>query len=271
MPLYQIAVLAIVQGLFEFLPISSEAHLIMVPALLGWPHNHGVQFEMAVQAGTLFAVVLYFWREVWQLVRGGVLLLLMGRMSDGGRLLLLLLLATLPLVGVAFAVRDEIEALRQSYAAVAIAMIGFGLLLYAVDATFMQIRKLEHLGALNALVLGLAQAIALLPGTSRAGITMTAGRFLGFERQEAARFSMLMSIPVGFGQLVLLARDAMSSGDVGFGGNAVFAAALAFGTAMLAIWFLMSWLKRANFGIFALYRVLAGAAILYWYYALRIG
>jgi undecaprenyl-diphosphatase len=269
-PLYQIAVLAIVQGFFEFLPISAWAHLIMVPALLGWPHNHGVQIEMAVQLGTLLAVMLYFWREVWQLVRGGMLLL-MGRMSGGGRLLLLLILATLPLAGVAFAVRDELEALRQSFAAVAIAMIGFGLLLYAVDATFMQIRKLEHLGALNALVFGLAQAIALLPGTSRAGITMTAGRFLGFERQEAARFSMLMSIPVGLGQLVLLARDAMKSGDVGFGAHAMFAGALAFGTAMLAIWFLMSWLKRADFGIFALYRVLAGAAILYWYSALRVG
>lgn len=269
MPVYQIAVLAIVQGIFEFLPISSWAHLIMVPALLGWPYNHGLQIEMAVHVGTLFAVMLYFWRVMLQLMRGGVLLL-MGRMSGDGRLLLLLILATLPVVGVSFVVKDQIEGLRQSYTAIALAMIGFGLLLYAVDATFMQIRKLEHLGAINALVFGLAQAIALLPGTSRSGITMTAGRFLGFERQEAARFSMLMSIPVGFGQLVLLARDLMKGGEIGVGGDAVLAGALAFGMAMLAIWFLMSWLKRASFGIFAVYRVVVGAGILYWYYVLRV-
>lgn len=270
MPVYQIAVLAIVQGIFEFLPISSWAHLIMVPALLGWPYDHGLQIETAVHVGTLFAVMLYFWREVWQLVRGG-LLLLVGRMSGGGRLLLLLALATLPLAGISFVVKDGIEALRQSYTAIAFAMIGFGLLLYAVDAAFMQLRKLEHLGALNALIFGLAQVIALLPGTSRSGIAMTAGRFLGFERPEAARFSMLMSIPVGFGQLVLLARDLVKRGDAGVGGDAVLAGALAFGMAMLAIWFLMSWLKRASFGLFAVYRIAVGAGILYWYYVLRTG
>jgi undecaprenyl-diphosphatase len=269
LPLYQIAVLAVVQGIFEFLPISAWGHLIMVPALLGWAYDFGSQIDLAVHVGTLLAVVLYFRREMLRLVRGGVLLAL-GRMTNDGRLLLLLLLATVPVVVAFFIVRDQAEVLRQSYTAVAFAMIGFGLLLYAVDAAFMQIRRIEHLSALNALILGLAQVIALLPGTSRAGITMTAGRFLGFERAEAARFSLLMSIPVGFGQGALAVRDAASAGAAPFGAAAVLAGALAFVTAVLAIRFLMAWLKRASFGIFAVYRVLAGAGILYWYYVLRV-
>ena len=269
MPLYQIAILAIVQGAFEFLPISSWAHLIMAPALLGWAYDYGLQIDMAVHVGTLVAVMLYFWRDMWRLARGSVLLLI-GRMSGDGKLLLLLILATLPLVAVSFLVRDHIQLLRESFTAVALAMIAFGLLLYAVDATFMQLRKMEHLGPLNALIFGLAQVIALLPGTSRSGITMTAGRFLGFERLEAARFSMLMAIPVGFGQLALLGREFLKGEESPFGAAAVLAGALAFVTAVLAIWFLMSWLKRASFGIFAVYRILAGGGILYWYYVLRV-
>lgn len=268
MPLYQIAVLAIVQGIFEFLPISSWGHLIMVPPLLGWAHDYGLQLEIAVQIGTLFAVMLYFWREVWRLARGGVLLLI-GRMSGDGKMLLLLVVGTLPLVAASFVVKEHLATLRQSYTAIAFAMIGFGILLYAVDAAFMQIRRLEHLSALNALIFGVAQVLALLPGTSRSGITMTAGRFLGFERLEAARFSLLMSIPVGLGQLVLLVREALKGEAVAVEGAAVLAGALAFVMAMLGLWFLMAWLKRASFGIFAVYRVLAGAGILYWYYALR--
>lgn len=270
MPLYQIAVLALVQGIFEFLPISSWAHLIMVPALFGWANNYGLQIEMAVHVGTLAAVMLYFRREMWRLARGG-LLLLTGRMSADGKLLLLLALATLPLVAASFVIKDHVAQLRENYAAIAAATIGFGLLLYAVDAAFMQIRRIEHLSPVNALIFGLAQVAALLPGTSRSGITMTAGRFLGFERREAARFAMLMSVPIGFGQLVLLAREALRSGaPAGFEGSALVAGGLAFAAAMLAIWFLMAWLKRASFGIFAIYRVLAGTGILYWYYVVRL-
>lgn len=268
MPLYQIAVLAVVQGMFEFLPISSWAHLVMVPALLGWANSHGLPFDMAVQLGTLAAVSLYFGREVWRLLRGAALLL-RGRMTPDGKLLLLLAVATLPVAAVSYLVADQLEAMRQSFTAVAFAMIGFGLLLYAVDAAFMQIRRLEHLGPLNALIFGLAQVIALLPGASRAGITMTAGRFLGFERREAARFALLMSIPVGLGQLVLMTREALKGEAATLDGATLVAGALAFITALGGLWFVMAWLKRASFGLFAIYRVLAGAAILYWYYALR--
>lgn len=269
MPLYQVAVLAIVQGIFEYLPASAWTHLVMVPPVLGWANDYGVQVEMAIHAGSLLAVLAYFWRESWRLARGGGHLL-RARMTGDGRLLLLLLLATLPVAAVSFALRDNAGLLRENYAAIAAATIGFGLLLYAVDAAFMQVRRIEHMGPVNALIFGLAQVAALLPGTSRAGITMTAGRFLGFERLEAARFAMLMSVPVGIGQVALLARGWLAGGaSTGFEGAALLAGALAFVAALAAIAFLMAWLKRASFGIFAFYRVLAGAGILYWYYALR--
>jgi undecaprenyl-diphosphatase len=267
-PLYQIAVLAVVQGVFAFLPISSWTHLIMVPALLGWAYDYGLQIDIAVQAGTLLAVMLYFWRELWRLARGGVLLL-RGRLTGDGRLLLLLILATLPLIGASFLIQGYGAAMRQNFLAVALATIGFGILLYAVDATFMQIRRLEHLGAVNALIFGVAQVIALLPGTSRTGITMTAGRLLGFERVEAARFALLMSVPVGFGRLALLSREAVRSEAPPFEAAALLAGPLAFVAAMLAIWLLMAWVKRASALIFAVYAALAGAGILYWYYVLR--
>lgn len=269
MPLVQIVVLAVIQGVFEFLPISSWTHLVMVPALFGWAYDYGLQVEMAVHVGTLLAVMLYFWREMWRLVRGG-LMLLRGRVTGDSRMLLLLILATLPVVGASFLIRDYSEVMRQNFVAIAFATIGFGILLYAVDAAFMQIRRLEHLGAVNALLFGVAQVLALLPGTSRTGITMTAGRFLGFERLEAARFSLLMAVPVGIGQLVLLTRAAMRDEVRTVDGATILAGALAFVTAMLAIWFVMAWVKRASLGLFAIYRVLAGAGILYWYYVVRV-
>jgi undecaprenyl-diphosphatase len=265
--LHQIVVLAIVQGIFEFLPISSWAHLIMVPVVFGWP-DQGLAIEMAVHVGTLVAVMLFFWRDMWRLARGG-LVLLRGKLTADGRLLLLLAVATVPLVVASFVVKQHVEALRHSYQVIGFAMIGFGLVLYAADAAYMQLRRIDHMSWANALLFGLFQVIALVPGTSRSGITMTAGRFLGFERGEAARFSMLMSVPVGFGQLVLLLRDLSKAGTAQLGTDAVLAGALSFVTALLAIWFLMAWLKRASFGIFALYRLLAGGALLYWFYFLK--
>lgn len=269
MPLYQVAVLAIVQGLFEFLPASAWAHLVMVPPVLGWANDYGVQVELAVQAGTLLAVMAYFWREMGRLARGGGLLLRL-RVTRDGRLLLLLVLATLPAAAAAFALRDHAATLREHYVLIAAATIGFGLLLYAADAAFLQVRRIEHLGPANALIFGLAQIAALLPGASRAGVTMTAGRFLGFERRQAARFALLMGVPVGIGQVALLARDWLAGrASTGFEGAALLAGALAFLASLAALAFLMAWLKRGGFGIFAIYRAIAGAAMLYWYFALR--
>lgn len=266
--LNQIAVLAIVQGIFEFLPISSWAHLIMVPVVFGWP-DQGLLLEMAVHVGTLVAVMLYFWRDMWRLIRGG-LILLRGKLTADGKLLIFLVVATLPLVAASFLVKQHVDVLRHSYQVIAIAMIGFGIMLYATDVAFMQLRRIEHMSWVNALFFGVAQVVALVPGTSRSGITMTAGRVLGYERSEAARFSMLMSVPVGFGQFVLLLRDLAKAGNAQIGANSLIAGVLAFFTALLAIWFLMAWLKRASFGIFALYRLIAGGALLYWYYVLRV-
>lgn len=268
MPIYQIAVLAILQGVFEILPIGAWGHLVMIPPLLGWSNDYGAPLQIALQAGTVLAVMAYLRRDVWQMLRGGMLMAL-GRPSAEGRMALLLLLATLPVAAAWYLLKDQASLLRQSYVVVASAMIGFGLLLLLVDAAFMQIRRLEHLGVVNALVFGVAQIAALVPGVGRAAVTMGAGRFLGIERREAARFALLMAVPIGLGRIAILCFDEGRPGALEFQFETVMAGLIAFGSAWLAISFLMNWLKRAGFGLFVAYRILVGAGILYWYYALR--
>ncbi|MCW5771311.1 MAG: undecaprenyl-diphosphate phosphatase [Rhodospirillaceae bacterium] len=266
MPVYQIAVLAILRGVFDILPIGAWAQLVMIPPLLGWSNDYGPALEISLHGGTVLALMLYFRRDAWQMLRGGVLTVL-GRPSREGRMFFLLILATLPVAAAWFAARDHLGAIRQSYVLVAAMLIGVGLLLQLVDTAFMQIRRLEHLGAMNALVFGVAQAAALIPGAGRTALAMAAGRFLGFERREAARFALLMAIPVGIGRIAMLCFESAAPGAMEFGLEAAVGGGVAFIAAWMAISFLMRWLKRAGFGLFVLYRVLAGAAILYWYYA----
>jgi len=264
--LLHIVVISVIQGITEFLPISSWAHLIMVPKLTGWP-DHGIQLEAAVHVGTLFAVLAYLWRDVAQMLRGFALLLV-GRWTPGARLLCLLALGTIPVVAAALLFREHINAVRHNLALIGWAMLLFGVLLYIGDKRFMTLRKMEHVGFVHILALGVAQAVALLiPGTSRSGITMTAARFLAFEREDAARLSLLLSIPVGIGQAVLIGREIHRSGDLALRADALWALAIAFVCALAAIAGMMAWLRRAGFTPFVIYRVLVGIGLLYWAYA----
>lgn len=266
MELLHIIVVSVIQGITEFLPISSWAHLIMLPKLTGWP-DHGLQIEAAVHVGTLIAVVIYLWRDMAQMA-SGFFLLFAGRWTPGARLLALLIVCTLPVVAAALLFREHINAVRHNLALIGWAMLLFGILLYIGDKRFMTLRRMEHFGPIHAVALGLAQAIALLvPGTSRSGITMTAARFLAFERADAARLSLLLSIPVGIGQAVLIGREVYQSGDMALRTDALIALGIAFVCALLAIAGMMAWLKRAGFTPFVIYRVLVGAGLLYWAYA----
>ncbi len=256
----QLVVLAVVQGITEFLPISSQGHLVLVPAVTGWP-DQGLAIDVAVHVGTLGAVVVYFRRDLVRMAAG------IARRDNGGKLALQVTVAALPvmLAGIALFAFGA-ERLR-SIEVIGWATLGFGVLLYAVDRACPARRRLGQMTLGPAVLIGLAQVLALIPGTSRSGITMTAARALGFERREAARFSMLVSVPVIIAAGALQAVALYRTGDAVLTGSAVIAAAMAFVTALGAIGFLMRWLTRASFTPFVAYRVVLGVALLVWAYA----
>ena len=258
-------VLAIVQGMTEFLPISSSGHLVLTSKMLSWP-DQGLLIDVAVHVGTLFAVMVYFWRDLWEITVGTVRLL-MGRRGPGARLAGQILVGTIPVVIVGYFGRDYIDTYLRDVEIIAWSTIGFGTLLWIADHLGMTVRRIEHLKFGNVIFIGLAQVLALIPGTSRSGITMTAGRFLGMERTEAARFSMLLSIPVILAAGVLAATDLGQSGNFEIGRDVVLSAGLAFITGLLSIVIMMRWLRRAGFTPFVLYRLTLGAGLLYWIYA----
>lgn len=262
MSLIQILVLAAVQGITEFLPISSQAHLLLVDDIAGWP-DAGLRVRVAVHVGSLGAVILYFRGDVWAALTG-VLHVLMGRNTERARLAIHLLVASVPVIaaGAALVLLGLEEALT-SPKIIAWTMVGFGILLWFADRIGMTVRRIEHMRGGAAIAIGLAQVLALVPGTSRAGITMTAARLLGYERTEASRFAMLLGIPV-----ILAAGgwDAVSiwrGDDLQLGLDAALAAAIAFATAYVSVAVLMAWLRRATFTPFVLYRLVVGGGLLY--------
>ena len=261
MTLLQLIIIAIVQGITEFLPISSSGHLYLTSNLLGWP-DQGVMVDAAVHLGTLVAVLIYCWRDVGRMI-GGFFLALRGRSSEGGRLLLFLFIATIPLViaGATLVYLDATEIFR-SIEVVAWATLGFGLLLWLADLVGMTVRRLEHLTAGSALIIGSFQILALIPGTSRSGITMTAGRLMGFERTDAARFSLLLSIPAIMASGGHAAKEIVESGNATFTTNVGIAVGVSCLTALPAIALMMAWLRRSGYGIFVIYRVILGLGLL---------
>ena len=264
MPILHIAVLAIVQGVTEFLPISSQAHLRLVSAVTGWA-DQGLMMDVAVHVGTLGAVMLYFWRDIGAMTVG-LLRLMRGREDPGARLAGLLIVATIPALAAGFLLSRYYPGGLRGLELIAWTTLVFGILLYIGDKMGMTVRRIEHLRFGDVVIIGIAQVLALIPGTSRSGITMTAARFLGMERSEAARFSMLLSIPAILGAGALSGWDLYQSGDLALGRDAAIAASLAFATAMIAIWGLMRWLRRASFTPFVMYRIALGLGLLYWVY-----
>ena len=264
MPVLHIVVLAIVQGITEFLPISSSGHLVLVPSLTGWT-DQGLTIDVAVHVGTLFAVMLYFWRDVLAMVQG-VLNMLRGRVDPHAKMAGLIVLATVPVVIVGYLLNDYgMEGLR-SVTIIGWTTLGFGIVLYLTDKMGMTLRRIEHLGVSDAVVIGLSQVLALIPGTSRSGITMSAARLLGVERSDAARFSMLLSIPTIIGAGLLMGLELYQTGDAQLTSDAFLAAGLAFVSALIAIVLLMAWLKRSGFTPFVIYRIILGGGLLAYSY-----
>jgi undecaprenyl-diphosphatase len=187
-------VLAIIQGLAEFLPVSSSGHLVLVPRLLGWS-DQGLAFDVAVHVGTLLAVVTYFRKDLLPLLTGLIAFLRGDRQNTWGRLAFNLLVGTIPVGLVGLLAHDFIESQLRSPFVVAFQLAVFGIVLYLVDRSGRRNRDETMLTLGQALLIGCAQALALVPGTSRSGITMTAGLMLGLTREAAARFAFLLSVP----------------------------------------------------------------------------
>ena len=260
MPILHIAVLAFVQGVTEFLPISSSGHLILVPAITGWP-DQGLAMDVAVHVGTLGAVMLYFHRDLWSMITG-LARMAQGRRDPGVRLAGHLVLGTVPAVIAGFLLARYYPGGIRGLEVIAWTTLGFGILLLAADKLGMTVRRLEHLGVGDVVIIGLVQILALVPGTSRSGITITAGRLLGLERKEAARFSLLLSIPIIIGAGALKGWDLYQAGDPRLTADALLAAGMAFAIALLAIAAMMAWLRRATFTPFVGYRVCLGVFLL---------
>jgi undecaprenyl-diphosphatase len=268
-----VVILAVVQGITEFLPISSSGHLVLTWQAFDAAGLDGIAqtgrdrliLDVAVHVGTLGAVCLYAWREIG-LMAGGLARLAVGRWTPGARLAAIVIASSLPLVVVGGLFKDVVTTALRDTEVVAWTTIGFGILLYIADRSAMTFRRLEHLTFSAGLVIGLSQVLALIPGTSRSGITMTAARFLGFERVDAARLSMLLSIPAILGAGTLAGYDLYLSGNVVLGYEALVGAALSFVVALVAIVLMVGWLRRASFTPFVIYRILLGAALLWWVY-----
>lgn len=266
----QIVVLAVVQGITEFLPVSSSGHLILVPALTEWP-DQGLAVDTAAHVGTLAAVVAYFWRDVLRLVIG------FGRLASGrrdangrfdadGLLACYIAAGTLPALAVGYAVNRFLGDSLRSMELVAWTMIGFGIVLYVADRIGATTLRLHDMRLGHALVIGCAQAIAFIPGTSRSGITMVAARLFGYQRSDAARFSFLLSIPAITAGGLLKGYELYQTGSPEAMSDALATGVLSAIAGLFAIAVLMAWLRRSTFTPFVIYRLLLGAVLLYLVY-----
>ena len=261
----QLILLAVIQGLTEFLPVSSSAHLILLPALTDLP-DQGALIDVSVHLGSLGAVIVYFWRDVLGLFQG-LGHLAKRRDSFEARLVLFLVIATIPTLAVGYGLYKSgaTDALRSAEV-IAWTTIAFGILLYAADYLGKTNRDLSTMTHGNAFLVGLAQVIALVPGTSRSGITITMSRMLGFERTEAARFSMLLAIPTIAAFGLYTAMELLQSGSTVMQRDGILAAGLAFISALLAIAIFMRLLQHMTLLPFLIYRLVLGFGLLAYIY-----
>jgi undecaprenyl-diphosphatase len=261
MTFLQQLLIALVQGISEFLPISSSGHLILIPHLTDLP-DQGPMIDVAVHVGSLLAIIIYFFKDVVGLARGGFATVGLGKAPEQRKLFMWIAIGTVP--AVAFGAFLKLGGYLESFRftdLVAFNLIFYGLLLGAADRWSRQTKDYEDLTARDAIIVGLAQALALIPGTSRSGVTMTAARFLGYKRVEAARFSFLLSIPAVAGAGLLAVFD-LADATVQMQWDALVAGIMTFIAAFATMAFLMNFLKRASMMIFVIYRVALGCFLL---------
>ncbi len=262
MTLFHLFIIATVQGLTEFLPVSSSGHLILIPYVATWP-DQGQVIDVAVHIGTLLAVVIYFRRDALPAF-AGIPRMLTGRIdTPGARLAFLLMIATIPVViaGLLLVITDMTDMLR-SIKVIGWTMLIFGVLLYWVDQKGATDKTERDWTLRHAILMGLWQAVALIPGTSRSGITISAGRALGYARHDAAKLSMLMSIPTIIASGTLLGAKALVDADWAGLRSGAIAVVFAFAAALIALSLMMRLLRSISFTPYVIYRVILGVVLL---------
>ena len=261
MELLHLILLGIVQGLTEFLPVSSSAHLIILPYIAGW-EDQGLMYDIAAHAGSLAAIIFYFRRDLGKIILSGVSYLSHRKTNADSLLLWYLVVATIPIGIIAFLFYSVVASLLRDPLIIAAATIIFGLLLGWVDRTCSHSRHFEELKLKDAIIIGLAQALALIPGTSRSGITMTAGLMLGFDRTTTTRFSFLLAIPTVmlatgyecYRYLVLGAQAEPFSFIIVFLTSAI--------SAWLAVYLFLEFIERTGMLPYVIYRLFLGVILL---------
>jgi len=260
--LWHLFIVAVIQGLTEFLPVSSSGHLILLPNLTGL-EDQGQVIDVAVHVGTLGAVILYFWRDV-AVATAGVPRMLTGRIdTPGSRLASLLLIATIPVVlaGLILKLTGLDDAMR-SIAVIGWTMLLFGIVLWWADQRGATSKRAGEWSLRDAVIMGLWQALALIPGTSRSGATISGARALGYAREDAAKLAMLMSIPTILASGAFLGMEVVATADAQAARDGAIAAGFAFVSALAALTLMMRLLKSVSFTPYVIYRVILGTVLL---------
>lgn len=252
----QAVVLGLVQGLGEFLPISSSAHLILFPWLFNW-EDPGLTFDIALHFGTLIAVVIYFWRDWLRLFSQGF----RNTKSTEGRLFWYLVCATIPGAAIGFALEKQAETTFRNPLLIAVLLILLGVILYRVDQKSAKKININDITFRTSFLIGLSQALAIIPGVSRSGITMTTGLLLGLTREGAARFSFLLSAPIIFGAAIVKLPLVISQPSL-VTSNFIIGMAVSCITGIASIGFLLRYLQTRTFLPFAWYRFILGAVVI---------
>ncbi|KJR99431.1 MAG: UDP-diphosphatase [Peptococcaceae bacterium BRH_c4a] len=254
MSLFEALVMGLVQGLGEFLPISSSAHLVLTPWILGWK-DPGLAFDVALHIGTLLAVLAFFWEDWIILAREG----LWGRKTPEGRMFWCLVMATIPGAAFGYFLEDFVATVFRNPMLIGIMLIVMGIILYLAD-TYTPARKdMRHVGLKESLLIGFSQAFAIVPGVSRSGVTMTAGRLLGLNRETSARFSFLLSTPIIMGAGLVQFRN-LTPADITM--PFIFGILVSAAVGFIAIKFLLRFLITNSFAVFVIYRLVLGVAVI---------
>jgi undecaprenyl-diphosphatase len=267
MSLFHLILVALIQGLTEFLPVSSSGHLILLPALTGL-EDQGQAIDIAVHVGTLFAVILYFQKDV-RVAANGLPRLIRGKIdTQGAWLAMLLILSTLPVMAFGLILKmTGLDDQLRSVALIGWTMIIFGIVLYWTDQKGATTKTAPQWSIKDAFQMGLWQAIALIPGTSRSGATISGARALGYAREDAAKLAMLMSIPTILASGVVLGLDVIGEANAALARDAAIAAVFSFIAALFALILMMRLLKSVSFTPYVIYRIALGLVLLVYAYS----
>ena len=261
MPLIQIIILALVQGITEFLPVSSSAHLVLIPAFLHWPAQSLI-FDLSLHVGTLGAVMFYFRDDIVLLLKSIPHFLKGQWQMSSSQMIWFLIIGTLPSLMLGLLISHWGIKNLHHFGLIGSTCVIYGLLLYVIDRRSSSYRTLSTMTLKDAFYIGIAQSLALVPGTSRSGISITMARYLNFSRSDAAKFSFLLSIPAIIGAVTLTSIKAIHHEEILIFSDIFVGLIISFGVGLLTINFMMKWLQTSRFTPFVIYRAVLGLTLI---------